>query len=52
MQTNFLRKSFREIGYEDGRWIKLAQDHVLLRVVLNLQVLLPLSLIGNILRDV
>jgi hypothetical protein len=35
----------REIHYEDGRWMELAQDHVqwqvLVLVVLNLLVLLP-----------
>jgi hypothetical protein len=34
-----------ELGYEDGRWIEVAQDHAqwwaLVSVALNLQVLLP-----------
>ena len=34
-----------EIGYEDGRWMELAQDHVhwwaLVLAMLNLCVLLP-----------
>jgi hypothetical protein len=34
-----------EIGYEDDRWLELAQDHVmaLISSVLNLRVLLPHS---------
>jgi hypothetical protein len=39
---------FRGTGYEDGRWIELAQDRVqwraLVLAVLNLRVLLPESL--------
>jgi hypothetical protein len=35
----------REIGFENGRWMELAQDHVQwqasVQEVMNLQVLLP-----------
>jgi hypothetical protein len=41
---NNIKMYLREIGYDDGRWMKLAQDHVqwqaLVLVVLYLQVLL------------
>ena len=39
----------REIGYEDGRWMELAQDRVQWQAVLNLLVLLPeCSVVCNI----
>jgi hypothetical protein len=42
-----IRKIFRCMGYEDGRWMELAEDRVqwqaLLLAVLNLLVLLPES---------
>jgi hypothetical protein len=40
-----IKMDLNEIGFEDGRWMKLAQDHVqwqaLVLIALNLQVLLP-----------
>jgi hypothetical protein len=42
-----IKKYLRDIGYEDGRWMELAQDRVqrrtLVLTVLNLGVLLPHS---------
>jgi hypothetical protein len=39
------KMDLREIGYEDGRWMELVQDHVqwqaMVLAVLNLGVLLP-----------
>jgi hypothetical protein len=38
-----IKRGFRKIGFEDGSWVKLAQDHVqwqwraLFSAVLNLQ---------------